>query len=134
MRVRMIIGISGGRHDGREWPAAGHEIDVPDHEGDDLIRARHAIYVGPSEAPGGTAVPPVTSESSPTSAGPSWEDEHDRLEAVADGTEEPEPVPEPKPGDLRQAWVDYAVSQGATEDQANGMTKVDLMSRYGGRL
>jgi hypothetical protein len=48
----------------------------------------------------------------------------------------PEP---PKPSDPKQAWVDYAAAgappaERIPRDQAEGMTKVDLMSRYGGRL
>lgn len=74
------------------------------------------------------------------------EDEHDRLEAVADGTEPPDPGPEPEqvteaepaerpaPSAPKQAWIDYAVTQGADVHEASAMTKVDLMSRYGGRL
>lgn len=40
----------------------------------------------------------------------------------------------PAPSAPKQAWVDYAVSQGADVHAANGMSKADLMSRYGGRL
>lgn len=40
----------------------------------------------------------------------------------------------PSPGSPKQEWVDYAVSQGADVHAAGGMTKADLMSRYGGRL
>lgn len=40
----------------------------------------------------------------------------------------------PVPAAPKQAWIDWAITQGATEDGANGMTKADLMSRYGGRL
>jgi hypothetical protein len=40
----------------------------------------------------------------------------------------------PAPSGPKQSWVDYAVSQGATADEAAAMTKADLMSRYGGRL
>ena len=129
MRVRMAIGISGGRADDRPWPAVGHEIDVPDHEGEDLIRARHAVYVGPSEPEAFTPAEPVFSQPSETGAGP--------VEEPASQSGPPdavEAVPEPKPSDPKQAWVDYAMGQGATEDEANSMTKADLMSRYGGRL
>ena len=48
---------------------------------------------------------------------------------------EPEPVPEPPhPHDAKARWIEYAVSQGENEDTATAMTKVDLMSKYGGRL
>ena len=46
---------------------------------------------------------------------------------------EPPPLP-PQPADLKQAWIDWAVTQGADPDKAAAMTKADLMSRYGGRL
>src|SRR5215831_13386439 len=54
--VRMKDHISGGRHDGRDWPPANGTIDVPDWEAQDLIRGGHAV-----SAPGegkGTPVPP----------------------------------------------------------------------------
>ena len=138
MRIRMVIGISGGRHDGRPWPPPGHEIDVQDHEGQDLIRAHHAVYVGPSEPP---PVPPpverIISEPSSTGAGPAPEVTnvvvHPSGPPDAE-TPQAEELPVPRPSDPKQSWVDYAISQGATEDQAASMTKNDLMSRYGGRL
>lgn len=132
MRIRMVTGISGGRADGRAWPSAGHEIDVPDHEGADLIRARHAIYVGPAEPPPQPAEVQVVSESSPTGAGPEPEEPAAEESGIPD--EETGEIPEPKPSDPKQSWIDYAMSRGATEDEANGMTKADLMSRHGGRL
>lgn len=47
---------------------------------------------------------------------------------------EPEPARAPGPAAIKQEWIDYAVSQGASPEQAAAMTKADLMSRYGGRL
>jgi hypothetical protein len=44
------------------------------------------------------------------------------------------PVAAPAPSAPKQAWIDYAVSCGASPDEAASMTKADLMSRYGGRL
>ena len=47
----------------------------------------------------------------------------------------PEPPPlAPAPHQNKQAWIDWAISQGADPDTAHNMTKADLMSRYGGRL
>jgi len=52
-----------------------------------------------------------------------------------DGAAEPAPVAEaPGPSAPKQAWIDYAISTGASPDAAAAMTKADLMSRYGGRL
>jgi hypothetical protein len=61
-------------------------------------------------------------------------------EPAEDDEPEPETQPEPpKPADPKQAWIDYAVSGAPVADripepQASGMSKADLMSRYGGRL
>jgi hypothetical protein len=46
MLVRMRIAISGGRHDGRPWPEAGHPIDLPDWEALDVIRGGMAVPHG----------------------------------------------------------------------------------------
>jgi hypothetical protein len=46
-------------------------------------------------------------------------------------------VPEaaaPGPSAPKQAWIDFAIGQGADPATAGAMTKADLMSRYGGRL
>lgn len=48
--------------------------------------------------------------------------------------EPPQPAVRPAPSAPKQAWIDYAVTQGADVHEASAMTKVDLMSRYGGRL
>jgi hypothetical protein len=41
---------------------------------------------------------------------------------------------QPKPADPKQAWVDYAVSQGADLSAVADVTKQQLMQAYGGRL
>jgi hypothetical protein len=56
-----------------------------------------------------------------------------------DGEPDDDPPERPKPADPKQAWIDYAVSGAPVADripepQASGMSKADLMSRYGGRL
>lgn len=38
MRVRMKLSITGTR-DGKDWPAKGEEVDLPDTEGADLCAA-----------------------------------------------------------------------------------------------
>jgi hypothetical protein len=53
MRVRMIQHITGTR-DGIEWPLAGGEIELPDHEAADLIGAGLAA---PLEGATNEAVP-----------------------------------------------------------------------------
>lgn len=39
MRVKMKVGISGGRADGTEWPPAGETLDVEAREGAELCAA-----------------------------------------------------------------------------------------------
>ena len=58
MRIRMRLGISGGRGDGTPWPPPGGELDVSDEEGAQLCAARLADPVAVPE-PVETAVPPV---------------------------------------------------------------------------
>lgn len=148
--IRMIVGVSGYRHDGRPWPPAGGEIEVPDWEADDLIRGQNAV---PHEQPHDRPVTPapVPGEARPASQVEAEEGarrgfiqqaeqhlaEHPGVAETA--TEEaagpgPAEVARPAPADVKQAWIDYAVSQGADPETAAAMTKADLMSRYGGRL
>lgn len=37
----------------------------------------------------------------------------------------------PAQSDNKAAWVDYAVSQGADRDEAESMTKAELIDQYG---
>ena len=39
MKIRMKIGISGGRADGTAWPAADETLEVDDREGAELCAA-----------------------------------------------------------------------------------------------
>jgi hypothetical protein len=45
MRVRMLVGISGGRGDGTAWPPAGGELTVDVAEGTALCRGGLAVPV-----------------------------------------------------------------------------------------
>ena len=49
MRIRMAIHITGNRN-GEPWPQRGEEIDLPDHEAQDLITARLAHPVEATDA------------------------------------------------------------------------------------
>lgn len=64
--------------------------------------------------------------------------------AWGDGTEVPETAPEPAPtpaapaqdgpparNDPKDDWIAYAVTQGLSHDEADGMTKADLVDRFG---
>ena len=157
MRVKMLHYISGGRWDDRDWPPGGGEIEVPDWEGADLIAGGNAIPAG--AAPRASAEPeavaaPASTEPGAGAAAPPDEgtqqlpgqppEPEPVLPPPPDRDPEPEPEPAlppeaagpepPQPSDLKQAWIDWAVTQGADPEQAAAMTKADLMSRYGGRL
>lgn len=56
MRVRLTTQISGTR-DGREWPAPGTVIDLPDSEAHGLLTAGTAVE--PGDDPGTVMVPPA---------------------------------------------------------------------------
>jgi hypothetical protein len=164
MMVRMISQISGGRADGRIWPPANGLVEVPDAEGADLVRGAMAWpgdnfaaerleemgvvvpdYVGepPADAEPAADGEPAAGEAEPSeAAGPP--DAEAGTEAAADGEAEagPQSPPAaddpallmPAPHDIKQRWIDYAVSQGEDPETARDMTKADLMSKYGGRL
>jgi hypothetical protein len=144
MWVEMMLTISGGRADGREWPDAGYLIEIPEDEAQDLIRARIAVRADPPRepdvpvvpVPSGPPVEAIVSEPSATGAGPV-------PEAVPEPVPEPEPVTPvaeedsgdpPKPADPKADWVTYAVAHGANPSDAEASTKVQLMQAYGGRL
>jgi hypothetical protein len=45
MRIRMIVQMSGPRHDGTQWPQPGVEFEVPDAEGQALCGSGIAVPV-----------------------------------------------------------------------------------------
>jgi len=152
-KVRMLVGVSGYRHDDRKWPPAGETIDVPGWEADDLIRGGNAIAVPAGSAP--DPEPGVTESRPPSQiegealaaeaeAGAAQADSEDGTgagDSSGSGDEDPDDgKPEgrpsaPAPSAPKQDWIDFAVQvHGADVHAATGMTKADLMSRYGGRL
>lgn len=74
MIIRMIQNMSGGRYDNQQWPPAGIDFEVPDEEGEALIRDRNALFVRHSAvAPEPVViVEQIVSEPSPTGSGPIW--------------------------------------------------------------
>lgn len=57
MKVRMLVGISGGRGDGSPWPHPGQVLEVDDAEGAHLCAGRLAVPVA-EDPPVEKAVPP----------------------------------------------------------------------------
>ena len=62
MKVRMTIGISGGRGDGTDWPLPGGVLEVSDREGAELCAAGLAEPVADLAEKTEKAVPPAAEE------------------------------------------------------------------------
>jgi hypothetical protein len=141
----MLHWISGGRWDGRDWPDAGGEIDIPEQEARDLIAGNMAVAAAPLPARSMTEGEPEP-PAEPLPAPPPPEDTQvsavtqvsplaqAALTGAGAAAQPAEPAEMPRPQDPKQAWIDWAVASGAGAEQAAAMTKADLMSRYGGRL
>jgi len=139
--VVMVHQMSGGRYDDRPWPPPGYEFEVPDWEGEGLVRSSSAVKIREldDDLPAYVTPPAPVSLPAETAAGPA---EPSVWIPDAGLTLLPESPPgsavdvpaEPRPADPKQAWIDYAVSQGEPADTAGAMTKADLMSKYGGRM
>jgi hypothetical protein len=132
---------------------AGNAIEVDPPEPDRPLPPPASLTPVPRSEPAETAAGPVTGHSwgltGPSArepAGPIAAPQPDAQPVAAWGPEA-EPAREPagptpaladmdmpKPADPKQAWVDYAMAHGETEDEANMQTKAGLMQKYGGRL
>lgn len=146
--VQMLVHITGGRADGTAWPHVGHvkPLKVSKSEAEDLYRAQlarpwpggdedeqtaEAAATAQTEALIEAAVPPV--EDPPAQWPPA---EPGRMGVQPEATPEPEQPVEgeaPRPAAPKADWIDWAVSQGATEEEASAATKQQLMEQYGAR-
>ena len=121
MIIRMLSSMSSGRHDGRVWPPAGVNFEVPDWEGEDLVRGGNAVMViGSDEEKQAKAV-----AAEPAEPAEPAEDSED-----SGPQEDGQP---PRPAASKQEWIDWAVSQGANDVDAMNATKQQLMETYGQR-
>ena len=154
--VRMKDHISGGRWDGRAWPPANGEIEVPEWEATDLIRGQLAVLAGGGagrsavpapqpEAPAqnepgaGASTPLPGRPPEPAPVAPPEVSAVAEVYPAAEVAQLPDAQPPdaedpPAPGDIKQKWIDYAITQGEDPATAAAMTKADLMSKHGGRL
>lgn len=125
MIIKMVYEMSGGRYDDRAWPPTWTDFEVPDAEGEGLVACGAAIYVAASAAPASVPAPePVVAKAAPVP------------EPVEEPASEPvvAEVKQPAPADAKLAWVNYAVSRGASRAEAEDSTKSQLQAAYGGRL
>ena len=134
-KVQMLEYVSGGRWDGTVWPPAGGALMVPDWEADDLIRGRLArLWPWPEEE---AAEPePVPDPMEPVPVAPPQVSPLAEASAVGVPALAEQDIPgegAPKPSAPKGDWVAWAVSCGVSDDEANSMSKAELMERYGGR-
>lgn len=131
MIIQMVYQMSGGRYDDRQWPAPWHDFEVPDDEGRGLIRCGAAMEVVGA-----------VKHAEPVAPEPAWQ-------GLPSSSNDPIPVPAPEPplvldpeenppvpmnADPKAAWIEYAVSRGAPQAEAENMTKSQLQAQWGGRL
>ncbi len=116
--VQMLATISGSHASGQPWPVAGEITELDDWEAEHLIRGGMARHAGD--------VPP--------------EPEVEPQETEVAAETEPEPAPSgevptsaPKAIQAKADWVAWAVVNGLPEDDANQLTKAELMERFGAR-
>jgi hypothetical protein len=140
MWIEMVMHMSGTRANGEKYPPGWTAFEVADWEGEHLIRGGMARQVPVPEWAVPKSPAPLKSAHAPRTVMPEPEPEQEPVPP------DPEPllasvVPlappaglPPAPGDPKQAWVDYAVTQGMAPEDATRMTKADLQSRFGPRL
>jgi len=125
--VAMRENITGGRANNLPWPPAGFPFEVEEWEAEHLTRSGRAVYVDP---------PPESAPAVPApgrAPGPAATPGQQGL--APETVPVPDPVPgPPKPSDGKQAWVEWAVSQGEKPETARRMALADLQSKYGGRM
>ena len=118
--VQMLETISGSHASGQPWPVAGQVAELDDWEAEHLIRGGMARVA--------RDVPPEPE--------PEPRDDGAEAEAVTETELAPSgevPVSPPKAIQPKADWVAWAVVNGLSEDDANQLTKAELMEQYGAR-
>lgn len=150
MIIQMRFQISGGRYDDRPWPGPGISFEVPDWEGQGLVKDGAAIFVSGSavrapakkaaesvgelakkaDEPAGEPVRAVTESATATAVTEPTTATGQSVSTVATGQSSAAPAP----ADPKAAWVSHAVNRGADRADAEAMTKSQLQATFGGRL
>lgn len=110
MKIRMVQERTGPRHDGRPWPPVGGEIDVDGEEGAAVCAAGWAVPVAEPQKAVETPEQPLEAQT--------------ETRASSGGA--------PAVNAPKSDWVAYAVSIGVGQDEAEALTKQQLVGRYGG--
>lgn len=72
-------------------------------------------------------------EPEPSQEGQEHQEGQEGSDGAEEGSPEPNVPPEPPAQSAPKAdWVNHAVASGATEAEAEALTKADLVTRYGG--
>lgn len=127
-RVRLLCAIK--TDEPRVVGDAGDELRLPDYATTLHVRLGNMEYIDGGDDSGPPPPPRAELE----------RQEAERLAALQEPKTEPsdpaEPPKRPYGNAPKSAWVAYAcaVDEKMTEERAEGMTKADLMSRYGERL
>lgn len=152
--IRMRRHMTGGRHDGQEWPPYMGLIDVPEWEAKELVASENAEWPDDPELDRGYDVLKIAAtDYEKHLKGPDGEDpdvdpryahhtedvqdlvhddfdiDFERDDSDSDFSREPEEkLPRPKQADNKQAWVDYVVNRGyISYGDAKNLTKNALM-------
>lgn len=98
---------------------SGDVLDVSEHEAERLRRIGAVIDYDPA-----AVVPDPDGEL----------DRSEPAQAASAGEPAPSAVPVERPAQVapKSAWVAYAVSQGLGEDEAEDLTKAELVARFAG--
>jgi hypothetical protein len=134
MIIQMTVQMSGGRYDDRQWPAPWRNFEVPDEEGRGLIRCGAAMeVVSDDSAPEQDQPEPIQQPVGPPyTASPQTPSL--TAEEIAAAQAQEAAKTQPAPGDPKASWVEHAVKQGLSQDEAEGKTKAQLQQEYGGRM
>ena len=153
--VRMLQHMTTGRYDGRTWPGYKELFDVPAWEAEKLIRANIAESADAPDLDRGWAVlqiedgdyEPKLKRLDGEELQPEEEEEFEEREDTGgfdfdsdfdrddSDSEVSEPVPHnmkrPRTVDNKDAWIEWAVYNGANENSARAQTKAALVAEYG---
>jgi hypothetical protein len=153
--IRMLVDMQGRRWDGRPWPGYGNPIEVSDEEAAQLIGGGNAEPVEAPELDRGFDVLKVADpdyesglkladgsnqgddeeelrkvQLKPVDESEDSYDFDDDFESVDDDNDVTPQVKRPATVDNKAAWIDYAVSKGASREVAASKTKAQLAADY----
>jgi hypothetical protein len=126
--------MGGFRPGGEPWPPAGAPLNVEDWEAASLIRGQLArLWPGEDPAPAAAEETPAPAVVTPEPADVRFDTNIQQWVKIEPEPQEAAQPEAPKPASPKTDWVNWAIRQGATADEANAATKAELMETYGDR-